>query len=68
MLWDISAIGFFYRRARMKSFMTCDKCGKAMNKAADPFNSVTGRRTFDQIRDAMAVRFGLLGESKGEGQ
>jgi len=37
---------------------------RAMNKAADPFNSVTGRRTFDQIRDAMAVRFGLLGEPK----
>jgi hypothetical protein len=32
MLWDISAIGFFYRRASMRNFMTCDKCGKAVVK------------------------------------
>lgn len=38
---------------------------RALNKKQDPFNSVTGRRTFDDIRDTIAIRFGLMGEPKG---
>lgn len=39
---------------------------RAMAKAADPFNSVTGRRTFDDIRNTLAVRFGLAPDPKAK--